>query len=159
MAGATARAFFEPLKTLFDAGTCAGLSDGQLLARFLAGRDEAGELAFEALVKRHGPMVRGVCRQVLDDPTDIHDAFQAVFLVLARRANAIRKRESLGSWLHGVAVRVAARARASAIRRGIRDRRTAQAARAHAPRNACAPSPVAFIRSLDHQERDGARPS
>ena len=123
MAGATARAFGEPLETLFGAGTCAGLSDGQLLARFLAGRDEAGELAFEVLVKRHGPMVRGVCRQVLDDPNDVHDAWQAVFLVLARRADAIRNRESVGSWLHGVAVRVAARARVSAIRRGIRDRR------------------------------------
>jgi RNA polymerase sigma factor (sigma-70 family) len=103
-----------------------------VLERFLAGRDEDGELAFEVLVKRHGPMVRGVCRQVLDDPIDVHDAWQAVFLVLARRASAIRKRDSLGSWLHGVAVRVAARARATAVRRGIRDRRTADAARAQA---------------------------
>jgi RNA polymerase sigma factor (sigma-70 family) len=128
MAGASARALSEPLETLFRAGTCTGLSDSQLLARFLARRDEAGELAFEAIVKRHGPMVQSVCRQVLDDPTDIHDAWQAVFVVLARRADAIRKRQSLGSWLHGVAVRVAARARVSAIRRGIRDRRTLQAA-------------------------------
>jgi len=57
MTGARARAFGEPLETLFGAGTCAGLSDGQLLARFVAGRDESGELAFETLVKRHGPMV------------------------------------------------------------------------------------------------------
>jgi RNA polymerase sigma factor (sigma-70 family) len=99
-----------------------------LLARFLAGRDEAGEQAFEALVIRHGPMVMRVCRNILDDPQDVHDAFQAVFLVLARRAGAIRNRESVGSWLHGVAVRVTARVRLKAIRRGIRDRRTNQVA-------------------------------
>ena len=153
MAGVTARAFGEPLETLFGAGTCAGLSDGQLLARFLAGRDEAGELAFETLVKRHGPMVRGVCRQVLDDPIDIHDAWQAVFVVLARRADAIRKRDSLGSWLHGVAVRVAARARASAIRRRIRDRRTTEAARAQATL-ALAANPVESS-AIERRERDG----
>jgi RNA polymerase sigma factor (sigma-70 family) len=152
MAGATARAFGEPLETLFSAGTCAGLSDGQLLARFLSGRDEAGELAFETLVKRHGPMVQAVCRQVLDDPNDIHDAWQAVFLVLARRADAIRKRESLGSWLHGVAVRVAARARVSAIRRHLRERRTTEAAQAQAIR---APGNPVESSSLERQERDG----
>jgi len=129
------------------------LSDGQLLARFLAGHDQAGELAFEALVKRHGPMVQTVCRQVLADPADIHDAWQAVFLVLARRANAIRKRESLASWLHGVALRVAARARISAIRRGIRDRRTAEAAQAHALETLAAESPASC--SIYHKERDG----
>ena len=83
------------------------MTDGQLLERFMAGRDEAGELAFEALVTRHGPMVMRVCRNVLDDPHDVHDAFQAVFLVLARRAIAIRDRQSVGSWLYGVAMRVA----------------------------------------------------
>lgn len=124
----TARGFTDQLETLFGAGTCIGLSDGQLLARFMAGRDEAGELAFEALVTRHGPMVMRVCRSILDDPQDVHDAFQAVFLVLARRAAAIRNRESVGSWLHGVAVRVTARVRLGAIRRGIRDRRTNQVA-------------------------------
>ena len=126
------RGFAEQLETLFGAGTCAGLSDGQLLARFMAGRDEAGELAFESLVMRHGSMVMRVCRSMLDDPQDVHDAFQAVFLVLARRAGAIRNRESVGSWLHGVAVRVTARVRVLAIRRGIRDRRTIQVAETHA---------------------------
>ncbi len=85
MAARVARPYSEPLKLLWSAGTCAGMSDGRLLAQFLAGRDEAGELAFEVLVKRHGPMVLRVCHQVLDDPADIHDAWQAVFLVLARR--------------------------------------------------------------------------
>jgi RNA polymerase sigma factor (sigma-70 family) len=127
-ANMTARGFTEHLETLFGAGTCVGLTDGQLLARFMAGRDEAGELAFEVLVTRHGPMVLRVCRNILDDPQDVHDAFQAVFLVLARRAGAIRNRESVGSWLHGVAVQVTARVRLGAIRRGIRDRRTNQVA-------------------------------
>ena len=140
MAGATVRAVHEPFQTLFGAGTCAGLSDRDLLARFIAGRDEAGELAFEVLVKRHGPMVQGVCRHVLDDPSDVHDSFQAVFLVLARRAGAIRNRDSVASWLYGVALRVAARARVSAIRRGVRDRRTARAARANVRTGSCNPS-------------------
>ncbi len=76
-----ARGFTSHLETLFGAGTCVGLSDGQLLARFIADREEAGELAFEALVTRHGPMVMRVCQNILDDPQDVHDAFQAVFLV------------------------------------------------------------------------------
>jgi RNA polymerase sigma factor (sigma-70 family) len=132
MAGASERTYSEPLKLLWGAGTCAGLSDGQLLARFLAGSDEAGELAFEVLVKRHGPMVARACHQVLDDPCDIHDAWQAVFLVLARRAGAIRNRESVGGWLYGVAVRLARRTRMTALRRRLRDRRIALAAEDHA---------------------------
>jgi RNA polymerase sigma factor (sigma-70 family) len=117
------------MQLLFGVGTIAGMSDGQLLERFLAGRDEAGEMAFEALVARHGPMVMRVCKNVLDDSHDVHDAFQAVFLVLARRAIAIRDRQSVGSWLYGVAVRVTARARVASIRRRIRDRNTLGAAR------------------------------
>jgi RNA polymerase sigma factor (sigma-70 family) len=128
MTNATAQPYTDHMQVLFGVGTCAGMTDGQLLERFLAGRDEAGDLAFEALAVRHGPMVMRVCRNVLDDPHDVHDAFQAVFLVLARRANAIRNRQSVGSWLHGVAVRVSARARVAAVRRQIRDRRTIGAA-------------------------------
>ena len=71
---------------LFDGGSVAGLSDRQLLERFVAGRDPAGEAAFAALVARHGPMVLGVCRQLLGDRHHAEDAFQAVFLVLARKA-------------------------------------------------------------------------
>jgi RNA polymerase sigma factor (sigma-70 family) len=132
MRPASARPYTEALEVLWGAGICSALPDGQLLARFLAARDPAGELAFELLVKRHGPMVERVCRQILDDPVDVHDAWQAVFLVLARRASAIRKRESLGSWLHGVAVRVANRTRANAIRQRVRERRTDAAAAAQA---------------------------
>jgi DNA-directed RNA polymerase specialized sigma24 family protein len=128
VSNSTAQVFTDHLQVLFGPGTCAGMTDGQLLERFLAGRNEGGELAFEALVMRHGPMVMRVCRNLVGDPNDVHDAFQAVFLVLARRASAIRDRESVGSWLYGVAARVAARARASAIGHNIRERRTNQAA-------------------------------
>ena len=105
---------------LFEGGSVAGMDDGELLARFAERRDEA---AFEALVDRLGPMVLGVCRRMLADPRDVEDAFQATFLVLVRRAGSIRDRELVGPWLHGVAVRVARRARVLAVRRAIRERR------------------------------------
>src|SRR4051794_12278087 len=78
----------------------AAAGDGFLLHQFLTTRDEA---AFAALVERHGPMVAGVCRRALHDPADADDVFQATFVVLVRRAAAIRKGDSIGSWLHGVA--------------------------------------------------------
>jgi Sigma-70 region 2 len=87
MTNAPAQVFTDHMQVLFSVGTCAGMTDGELLERFMASRDDAGDLAFETLVARHGPMVMRVCRNVLDDSHDVHDAFQAVFLVLARRAN------------------------------------------------------------------------
>jgi RNA polymerase sigma factor (sigma-70 family) len=96
-----------------------GMTDGQLLESFVSGRDEA---AFEALVRRHGPMVLGVCRRVLRDPQDSEDAFQATFLVLVRKAASIAQRELLGNWLYGVAYRIALDARARAMRRRARER-------------------------------------
>jgi RNA polymerase sigma factor (sigma-70 family) len=93
-----------------------GLSDRQLLARFVAARDEA---AFAALVRRHGPMVLGACRRVLRDYHDAEDAWQATFLVLARKAASLAVGESLGCWLYGVAYRAALEAREfNARRRG-----------------------------------------
>src|SRR6516164_2472292 len=75
------------------------------------------EAAFSALVATHGPMVLGVCRRVLSDPNDVEDAFQATFLVLVKKAGSIRDRSVLGTWLYGVARRVALRARVNARRR------------------------------------------
>lgn len=104
------------LSTLFRFGAAAGLTDGQLLDRFAAGGD-AAEAAFEGIVRRHGSMVLGVCRRALGDVHAAEDAFQATFLVLAFRARAINRRDSLGPWLHGVAFRLACRTRALARRR------------------------------------------
>src|SRR5258708_6400246 len=89
------------------------LSDRDLLDRFVAAHDEA---AFVAIVGRHGPLVRAVCRRVLRQEADADDAFQATFLILLRKAGSIAKRESLASWLHGVAHRVSLRAKANFVR-------------------------------------------
>src|ERR1700749_4981243 len=99
----------------FDDGD---VSDGQLLERFLNARDEE---AFEALVRRHGPLVLGVCRRIASHTQDAEDAFQAVFLILATKAAAIRSPHLLGNWLYGVAVRVARKARRGAARRRARE--------------------------------------
>ncbi len=103
----------QSIATLFESGTLAAMADGPLLERFVAGRDG---LAFEAIVARHGPMVLGVCRRVLAEPTDAEDAFQATFLVLVRKAGTLRDRDRLAPWLYGVAYRVARRARAASRR-------------------------------------------
>jgi RNA polymerase sigma factor (sigma-70 family) len=95
------------------------LPDGELLARFAARREEA---AFEALVKRHGPLVLGVCRRLLRDGHDAEDAFQATFLVLARKAGTVGRGGAVGAWLHQVAYRVALRARARAASRRRHER-------------------------------------
>jgi RNA polymerase sigma factor (sigma-70 family) len=105
------------LGKLFDSGSTAGITDGQLLERFASSRDDRGEAAFAALVARHGPMVLNVCRQLLGDHHDAEDAFQAVFLVLARKARSLREPELLGNWLYGVALRTARKARGRRARR------------------------------------------
>jgi RNA polymerase sigma factor (sigma-70 family) len=110
------------LKRVLDQLHCldgGGLSDAQLLGRFLDGRDEA---AFAALVRRHGSMVLGVCRRILGHAHDAEDAFQATFLVLVRRAASLVKREAVASFLYGVAYRTALEARAAAARRHARER-------------------------------------
>jgi RNA polymerase sigma factor (sigma-70 family) len=123
MAGERSAAVIEHLRTLFSVWVVGGLSDSHLLERFVTGRDEA---AFSALIERHGPMVLRVCRQVLGDPHDAQDAAQAVFLVLAQRARSVRCGGSLASWLHGVALRTAAKARTAAIKRRQHERRAGE---------------------------------
>jgi RNA polymerase sigma factor (sigma-70 family) len=97
----------------------AGLTDGQLLEDYLRHREEA---ALTALVRRHAPMVWGVCRRVLHDHHDAEDAFQATFLVLVRKASSIAAPELLASWLYGVARQTALKARATLARRRTRER-------------------------------------
>jgi RNA polymerase sigma factor (sigma-70 family) len=98
-------------------GVVRDITDEELLKRFTGSRDRGAEIAFEVLVARHGPMVLGVCRRFLRDPAEVDDAFQATFLVLARRAGAIRLTYSLAPWLHGVSRRVARRLQSVANRR------------------------------------------
>jgi RNA polymerase sigma factor (sigma-70 family) len=104
----------ERLRGLLERLLPDGLTDGQLLARFLDTREEA---AFAAIVRRHGPMVLGVCRRLLGNLHDAEDAFQATFLVLARKAASVARREAVGAFLYGVAYRTALRAREKASRR------------------------------------------
>jgi RNA polymerase sigma factor (sigma-70 family) len=111
------------VRLLFNVGAIRELTDGQLLERFATARGESAELAFAALVERHGPMVMRVCRGVLDDPHEAEDAFQATFLVLVRRARGLWVRDSLGPWLHQVALRTASCARSAAARRRRHERR------------------------------------
>ncbi len=104
----------ELIRRVVVDGRLSGCADQELLGRYLSGRDEA---AFEAILRRHRPMVLDVCRGVLRDTHDVEDAFQVTFLVLARKAGSIRKAASLASWLHGVAYRVARKAQAEIARR------------------------------------------
>jgi RNA polymerase sigma factor (sigma-70 family) len=94
------------------------ISDAQLLDAFVKNGDEAG---FEALVRRYGPMVHSVCRRLLHHTHDAEDAFQVTFLVLARKAPSLRRREAVGNWLYGVAVRTALHARTRAARRRVKE--------------------------------------
>jgi RNA polymerase sigma factor (sigma-70 family) len=113
------------LRALFDVGSLAGLTDGQLLERFTVGGSELAELAFGALVDRHGPMLWRACMQILRDPHAAEDAVQATFLVLARNGRSLWVCDSLGPWLHRVACRIAIRAKSVARRRALAERRAA----------------------------------
>jgi RNA polymerase sigma factor (sigma-70 family) len=122
------------LRHLTGPQTAPAPSERELLDRFIADRDEA---AFAALVERHAPMVLGVCRRVLRHAHDAEDACQATFLVFARKAASVRKRESLASWLHGVAYHVATRLKRDLARRGAREALRPEAAQADVAVEAC----------------------
>ena len=112
---------------LWDLGTFAGLTDAQLLARFADRSEDGAELAFEALVERHGPMVFRVCRGVLRDEHAAEDAFQATFLVLARKARSLWVKDSLASGCTALAHCVASRSRSDAARRRRHEQQLAEA--------------------------------
>src|SRR5262249_14554630 len=112
-----------------DAQALDELTDGQLLERFLSRHEEA---AFAALVRRHGPMVLGVCRRVLHHWHAAEDAFQATFLVLFRRARFLDLRGSIANWLYTAAYHVALKARADAAHRRLRERQVAEMPQAEA---------------------------
>src|SRR5262249_51210695 len=142
------------LHTLVNGPGGEEFSDGQLLRRFAAGREEA---AFQALVRRHGPLVLGVCRRLLHHPPDVEDAFQAAFLILARKADSIRKQNSVGSWLYGVAYRVADRARKTLARRRTHERGETDMLPAASHPNPDGTNPTAgHAASLDHLSSDDA---
>ncbi|OJW05726.1 MAG: hypothetical protein BGO49_26850 [Planctomycetales bacterium 71-10] len=109
----------SPVERLFERGTWTGADDARLLERYARRGDRE---AFEALAARHGPMVLGVCRRILIEPSDVDDAFQATFLVLIRRARSLGPGDVLAAWLHGVATKVARRARMDRARRRARER-------------------------------------
>jgi RNA polymerase sigma factor (sigma-70 family) len=108
---------------LFTEGSLVGVADGQLLGRFVSHRDED---AFAMLVERHAPLVLAVCRRSLKNPGEVDDAFQATFLILARRPGSVRGRDCLGGWLYGVARRVCLLANRAAARRRWHERRAVE---------------------------------
>lgn len=114
-----------PLSTLFNLGAIGEMTDGQLLERFAVG-GEVAELAFAALVERHGPVVLNTCRSILHDEHDAEDAFQATFMVLVRKARSLWVRDSLGPWLHEVAYHAARCSRSTTARRIAHERRAAE---------------------------------
>src|SRR5262245_37545135 len=119
--------------------------DGDLLESFLTRRDES---AFEALMRRHGPMVLGVCRRVLQNEADAEDAFQATFLVLVRKAASIWPRGMVGNWLYGVAHSTALKARAMSIKRLAKEREAAGR-----PKPAAAETSERLLALLDEELR------
>ncbi len=148
MPGGTAREALRDLRTLFRFGVVGDVSDGQLLDRFVDRRDEGAEEAFAMLVRRHGPMVFGVCRRVLSNSHEAEDAFQATFLVLARKAATIARRETLANWLYGVALRTAKDARTRTLRRRAKEEDVNQLRVIHAPGE----DPVEELRAILDEE-------
>jgi RNA polymerase sigma factor (sigma-70 family) len=128
--------------------------DAQLLQRFAAAREEG---AFTALLRRHGPMVLGVSRRVLGNAQDAEDVYQAAFLLLARKAAAIRKREAVASWLYGVARRLALKAKAQGAKRQARERRAADMRNTQASADADWPDVQAALEAALEELPEGYR--
>jgi RNA polymerase sigma factor (sigma-70 family) len=145
MASGPAGKVLRHLRAAALAPAGSGPGDGPLLQQFVARRDEA---AFAALLRRHGPMVLGVCRRLLRHEQDAEDAFQATFLVLARRAAAVAPPEMVGNWLYGVAYQTARKARATRARRHARERQVTAMPEREAPR----PGPWRELRPLFDRE-------
>jgi RNA polymerase sigma factor (sigma-70 family) len=124
MANKSASPLLAFIRRIAAAGTPCELTDGELLQRFAVQGDQ---WAFAALMHRHGPMVLGVCQSVLQNVQDAEDAFQATFLVLVRKSRGVVKPASVASWLHGVAYRLAMKARTEAARRRTHEKEAATA--------------------------------
>ena len=124
---------FAPLRRMALATDAVGRTDGEVLTVFVEAHNPT---AFAELVRRHGPMVLGVCRRVIGDSHLAEDAFQAVFLVLARRANVVRPRAQVGNWLYGVAYRTALKAKALRAKRATRETSMESAPQPIAPTSA-----------------------
>jgi RNA polymerase sigma factor (sigma-70 family) len=148
MARATSSPILQLIRRVVGDPRVRCCADEELLRRIL---DRPDEEAFETLVQRHGPMVLDVCRGVLANEADAEDAFQATFLVLARKARAIRRATSLASWLHGVAYRTACQARTAAARRKEYESRAA------APAGKQMPDDTGWreVRQVVHEELSG----
>jgi RNA polymerase sigma factor (sigma-70 family) len=155
MAETAPNPFLHHIRHLIGIDPAAGLTDGQLLERFLANRDET---AVEVLVRRYGPLVFGVCRRVLHNSQAAEDAFQATFLILMRKAPTLLYHEPLGGWLYRVAFRLSLRARANEARRRQCETRAARS-RPDSQRPPTAPSELAValeeeLQKLPEKHRD-----
>jgi RNA polymerase sigma factor (sigma-70 family) len=145
MATSHVGAILDHIRSFAEIHATRSLSDGQLLQRFTVKGD--GE-AFATLMRRHGRLVWTICRHILPSEHDAEDAFQAAFLVLARRAASIRKTEAVAEWLHGVAYRIAVRAKQMAAKRLGRERQAAAAAKRLGDRAIAAAPPDGVLREL-----------
>jgi RNA polymerase sigma factor (sigma-70 family) len=141
MATGQVNRILHSLRRLAEGRGLAGQTDGQLLDGFISRRDES---AFEELLRRHGPMVLGVCRRVLGHVHDAEDAFQATFMVLVRKARSVVPRDLVGHWLYGVAYRVALQAQAKGSRRRAREKQVSNMPHPTTP----APEPAGELGAL-----------